>query len=272
MEYELGGTESGQEHLEAADSLALLLGGRDLAFEVHQTRALRATRTGHVEDALQQFAAAESLAPWARDLEVCKMFLNRGTLRLERFDLAGAQRDLERCDARAAGRPELIAMATMARHNLGFLEFLRGNLPAALRLMSEAASIGGGAAEPIALLDRARVLNAAGLIDAADESLDRAAEEFRHGRMFGYLAEAELARAECALITGDYGRVRVLAGAARTRFGRRGNEDWRRRSELVLLGGACATAAAGPGGRCRGTAGRTSSPRLAFPRTRRRPD
>ena len=62
----------------------------------------------------------------------------------------------------------------MARHNLGYLEFLAGNLPLALQLMDEAAAIPTVASLAIAALDKARVLLEAGLSDAADATLLRA--------------------------------------------------------------------------------------------------
>jgi tetratricopeptide (TPR) repeat protein len=237
MEYELSGGRGGRDHLNEAIALSESIGARDLAFVVNQTLALRATRSGLIDEALTHFAAAEALAADATDLDVCKMLVNRGTLQLERLELDSARQDFELCLSRAEGKPHLVTLAMMARHNLGYVEFLAGNLPAALRAMSEAAELGGQASSAVALLDRARVLIAAGLIDAADRTLTEAADQFRHGRMWAYLAEAELARAECALLTGSFGRARALAGSARTRFRRRGNDVWRRRSELTLLAG-----------------------------------
>lgn len=235
MEYELTGGQGGRDHLDEAVAVSASIGARDLAFVVNQTLALRATRSGLVEEALTHFAAAEAFSDDATDLDVCKMLVNRGTLHLERLELASARRDLELCQSRAAGDPSLVTLAAMARHNLGYLEFLAGNLPAALRAMNEAAELGGQASPAVALLDRAQVLIAAGLIDAADATLTDAAHEFRHGRMWAYLAEAELARAECCLLTGRLAQARALAGSARTRFRRRGNTTWRRRSELTLI-------------------------------------
>lgn len=237
MEYELHGGQGGREHLDQAVDVAKAIGARDLAFVVNQTLALRATRGGRIDEALVHFSEAEALVEDATDLDVCKMLVNRGALHLERLELHSAKHDLELCLVRAAGQQELLTLATMARHNLGYVEFLAGNLPAALREMTAAAALGGRAAPAVALLDRARVLIAAGLIDAADLTLSQATQRFRDGRMWAYLAEAELNRAECALLTGDFKRVRSLAGSARNRFRRRGNDAWRRRSELVLLAG-----------------------------------
>ena len=72
--------------------------------------------------------------------------------------------------------------------------------------------------------------------DAADATLLRAEqEEFRRGQLYQELAETELARAECAILAGNLTAARVLAGSARTRFARRGNDRWRRVAELTLL-------------------------------------
>ena len=237
MEYELAGGDGGRTHLDQAVAVAAAIGARDLAFVVNQTLALRATRSGQVEQALGHFADAEALAGDAADLDVCKMLVNRGVLHLERLELGRATRDFEHCLARADDRPELLTMAMMARHNLGYVKFLAGDLPGSLRAMSDAADLGGQAGPAVAWLDRARVLIAAGLIDAAQLTLTEAAQRFRQGRMWAYLAEAELNRAECALLLGDFERARRLAGSARNRFRRRGNDPWRRRAELVLLAG-----------------------------------
>lgn len=237
MEQELSGDGGGQEHLDAALAKSVSLQSDDLTFAVRQARALRALRVGSVDEALAHFATAELLLGSASDLDVCKMLVNRGTLRLEQLDLAGARRDFERCMARAQGDPALEMFGAMARHNLGYVEFVGGNLPAALRLMDEALRWVDQTTVATSLLDRARVLIEAGLTDAADATLREAAEQFRQGRAWASLAETELAGAQLALLTGHFDLVRRLAGAARTRFRRRGNVPWRRRAELVLLAG-----------------------------------
>ena len=223
--------------LEAAAEVAVAVSADDLAFVIHQTLGLQALRSGSTDEALAHFGAAEPLLRSATDLDAAKMLLNRGVVFLERLDLATARRDFARCRDRAAGRPELLTLAMMATHNLGWVEHLAGNQPAALQRMSEAAELGGGAAPAVALLDRARVLLEAGLTDEADATLRWAAEQFRQGRAWASLAETELSGAQLALLTGRFDLARRLAGSARKRFRRRGNEPWRRRAELVLLAG-----------------------------------
>jgi hypothetical protein len=124
-----------------------------------------------------------------------------------------------------------------ALHNLAYLEFLAGDLPLALRGMSEVLQLGDDLPRGIPLLDRARVLAEAGLVQEADGALAEAATIFRRDRLAQDLGEVELERARCALISGDVAGARRLAGRARDRFRRRGNDRWRRAAELVLLQG-----------------------------------
>ena len=101
--------------------------------------------------------------------------------------------------------------------------------------MDQAAAIRSGASLAISALDKSRGLIEAGLSDAADAALLSAEREFRRGRLYHELAETELARAECAILAGNLKAARALAGSARTRFARRGNDRWRRVAELTLL-------------------------------------
>ncbi|HEY0237199.1 MAG TPA: CHAT domain-containing protein [Friedmanniella sp.] len=237
MEYEVGGPARSRPPLDAAQELAVAVQAEDLAFVIHQTLGLQALRSGAIDEALAHFTGAEPLLGSATDLDAAKMLLNRGGVNIERLDLVAARRDFARCLDRTTGHPELLTLTMMATHNLGCVEHLAGNLPAALRRMREAAELGGGAAPAVALLDRARVLIEAGLTDDADVTLREAAEQFRQGRAWASLAETELSAAQVALLTGRFGLARRLAGSARTRFRRRGNDAWRRRAELVLLAG-----------------------------------
>src|SRR5829696_4299264 len=212
-----------------------------VAFAVDNSLALRALRHGAYQEALEHFQAAERHVADASVNDALILYLNRGNLRLQRLELAAARRDLNRCVALAvavdpeASDSRVKSSEFMARHNLGYLEFLAGNLPLALQLMDEAAAIPTVASLAIAALDKARVLLEAGLSDAADATLLRAEQEFRRGRLYQELAETELARAECAILAGNLTAARMLAGSARTRFARRGNDRWRRVAELTLL-------------------------------------
>jgi hypothetical protein len=75
-------------------------------------------------------------------------------------------------------------------------------------------------------VDRAQVLIAAGLFREADEDLAGAAELFRSDGMRQDQAEAELARAQVALVEERWEAARRLAGQARRRFAGRGAATW----------------------------------------------
>ena len=99
-----------------------------------------------------------------------------------------------------------------ARHNLGYLEFLAGNLASALQIMDEVLEIDADVSPAVILLDRARVLIEAGLHRDADQALRAAGELFRADRLFKDVGDVELARAECALLDGQIAAARRLAG------------------------------------------------------------
>ncbi|HET9649055.1 MAG TPA: CHAT domain-containing protein, partial [Microlunatus sp.] len=238
VETELHGRDAGLARLHEAEALATASGDPSLEFAVESALALQLLRRGDHAGALEHFAAAERNVRHAPASEACILYLNRGNLMLQDLQLAAARRDLNRCISLAEddsddGRRRVWQF--MARHNLGYLEFLAGNLPQALRMMDEAAAVPVAVSHGIAALDKARVLIEAGLSDAADRTLREAEAEFRRGRLHHELAETELARAECAVLSGDLRAARALAGSARTRFRRRADDRWRRVAELSLL-------------------------------------
>jgi len=245
VENELRGQDGGaalaQELLAEAHELAQDLHDQSGEFAIDNALALQALRRGDHDQALQRFATAEMHVSHASINDASIFYLNRGNLRMQRLELQAARRDFEKCIAlastlsadRADGRLKISQF--MARHNLGYVEFLAGNLPLALEMMDAAAAIPAGASLAIAALDKAQVLIEAGLSDAADAVLIDAEQEFRRGGLGLELAETELARAECAILSGDLKAARALAASARTRSARRGNHRLRRVAELTLL-------------------------------------
>ena len=207
-------------------------GTDDLLAYVHSQRALLLFRGGRFAGAVDEFAvAAEHVAP---GIDRCRLLINRGALHVEMGALDLARTDLEEAVAlpgtSATGPVERIAL-----HNLGCLEFFAGDLPLALRIIDEGIVMDEDTQIGIALLDRSRVLLAAGLHTEADESLATAARQLSRDRAWQDVGEVELTRAEVALLSGDTDEARLLAGKARDRFRRHGNARWRRAGELVLL-------------------------------------
>jgi tetratricopeptide (TPR) repeat protein len=191
-------------------------------------------RSRALDAALAEFTAAFALFDHAGPRDQCVILLNRGTTYLYLGQLAKARTDLARAAERARSIDDRIR-EFKARHNLGYVEFIAGNLPLALSVMQDALNLNAPMSRGVAMLDRARVLMEAGLTRDADATLAVAGQIFAAEGRRHELGESLLARGECALIAGDVRSARALAGAARDRFRRAGNAGWRRGAELILL-------------------------------------
>ena len=191
-------------------------------------------RAGDTERALGSLDAAVARIDGAEPLDGCVVLLNRGTLHLDRGDVARARADLQACAERAAAIGDE-AMAFKARHNLGYAEFVAGDLPRALQTMARAAEHPGGVRSGIPLLDRAQVLLEAGLVTEADETLSQAGELFAEQRLALDLAQVELARSACALLLHRPEAALRWARQARRRLARRNNAPWLARADLAEL-------------------------------------
>ena len=245
-EFQLVGLAAALSRLQAAERAVTTTDLSPLQVSLHNQRGLFLFKVGQLDDALREFDTAESFFPQAPVIERCRVLLNRGSVNLDRGSVAAARAALTQC-ADLATAADLPLFRLKAMHNLGYLEFLVGDLPGALRLMAEAFRMDPTVSPGIALLGRARVLAEAGLARESDDVLAEAATIFRRDRLAQDLGEAELDRARCALISGDVAQARRFAGRARDRFRRRGNDAWRRSAELVLLQGDLA--AGRPGSR-----------------------
>ena len=231
-EVETRSIDAGLERMALASRWAAGDGTDDLLAYVHSQRALLLFRGGRFTAAVDEFAvAAEHVAP---GIDRCRLLINRGALHVEMGALDLARTDLEEAVALARDLGDR-AGERIALHNLGCLEFFAGDLPLALRIIDEGIVMDEDTQIGIALLDRSRVLLAAGLHTEADESLATAARQLSRDRAWQDVGEVELTRAEVALLSGDTDEARLLAGKARDRFRRHGNARWRRAGELVLL-------------------------------------
>ena len=135
-------------------------------------------------------------------------------------------------DAVALGFPDL---AVAAVHNRGRLQMLLGNLPRALALMEQARALGGDLLPPAAVLDLARVLSEAGLVDQAMETLEEGEQAAKAGGIAHDVAEADLERARLALLRHEHADARQLAARAERRFVRGKETAWAVRAALLRL-------------------------------------
>jgi tetratricopeptide (TPR) repeat protein len=232
-ESELSGLEAGLAVLAEAESYAA---DPSIAVLVRSQRGALAIRAGDLQGALAEYAGARELIAHAEPFDRCVILVNEATLHLYLGDLRAARSVFQEAIDFTAAHGMLRERAK-ALHNLGYVEYLAGNLPTALRQMDEAAASSPDLPEGIPLLDRARVLTEAGLVREADFALAGAAEIFRRDRLAQDLAEVELERANAALTGGDVAAGRRFAARARDRFRRRGIDRWRRSAELLLLQG-----------------------------------
>ncbi|MDQ1646560.1 MAG: hypothetical protein QOJ50_2744, partial [Cryptosporangiaceae bacterium] len=186
-------------------------------------RGLLLLRTGQAPDALREFDGAVALLRGgAEPRELARILLNRSVVHLLAGRIAAARTDLRRCAALAV-RDGDARIAAKASHNLGYLAFLAGDLPGALRAFDTVAAayaIHAPAVLPVLALDKARTLLAAGLYRYADAELAAALAEFRRHRLSQDHAEALLARAGTALLAGRPAAARQWARQARARFAR----------------------------------------------------
>lgn len=195
---------------------------------VASQRGLVYMRAGRSSESLAGFDAALRLLGEADPEDVCRALLNRGILHLQRGALALARADSAAC-VDVAERHGFDLMKAKASHNLGYLSMLAGDLPRALREMDAVTHVLGGQSAMFAAVyhvDRAQVLLAAGLFREADEDLGRAAELFDAAHVPQDQAEAELARAQVALVEERWNEARQLAHRARRRFLARGAQSW----------------------------------------------
>ena len=222
------------ELVDAAESLAHAIDASALLASARGQKALVLLRSGDTEAARRAFDTAAELVDHMEPRDRAIVMLNRGVLWLERSDLPRAQADLTD-SARFAGEAGDGRLESMARHNLGYVDFLAGHIPRALAAYESAARTWPDEPHPAMQLDHARALREAGLLSDADSVLAEVMQRTRGLRLFQDLGETELVRAECALAEGDARRARTMAGSARRRFARRGNLRWQRKAELLVL-------------------------------------
>ncbi|MEU3272599.1 CHAT domain-containing protein [Saccharomonospora sp. NPDC006951] len=243
-EAEIGPPSGGLAHLDKARRVLARLpehGERTmLEAVVGLQRALLLWRTGRPSEALRLFdASIPVLAGDTSDggLLLTKSLLNRAQINADLGNLDAASRDFDQAIALAAEHDQP-RLEGKARHGLGDLAQLVGDIPVALRHYEEAAEILGSVAPgwlARVRLDQARALLVAGLAEEAARQLDEALPELRGNRVIQDLAEAEVARAAAALLEGDFALARRLAVAARRRFLRRGNLPWAEVAALARL-------------------------------------
>lgn len=232
--HELGRTEESLEILVHAEELA---SRRDLGALTVLTRAQQGVlllREGLIPAAVRQLDRAAQLLDEAPPSDQAKIMLNRG----EAHHLLGAIRPAiaDFSAAVALGRQYGLAELTFAaQHNLGFMQYLAGDLPRSLELMGTVDEAPSDHFKGVVGIDRAKVLLGAGLVAEAEATLVEACAALERTELVPLLAEAELTRAEGALLAERPELARELAERATARLRPRDNRRSTARSELVEL-------------------------------------
>ena len=129
-------------------------------------RGLFLSRIGENEAAIEQYDAAIAVLRERAEPEVlARALLNRGNLHMSNARLTLVRADLRRC-IEVATRQNFMRIVPIAKHSLGYLDFLAGDLPAALGTYSAVAreyAVVKPGLLPVLGLDRARALIVAGL-------------------------------------------------------------------------------------------------------------
>jgi tetratricopeptide (TPR) repeat protein len=198
-------------------------------------RALLLKRGGRDDLALRQYSEAIGLLT-AREpsVDLVKALNNRSALYLDQGDVRSARADLRRC-AQLAEKLGLTLGAAIVRANLGCLDVLAGDLPAALRTFGQVHTeyevLAPGRLAPLRI-ERARALVAAGLFGEADRELAEALAGADQQALSHHYADALQVRAEAALLAGRPVAAGVWARHSRQRFLDRDNA---RRAVLARL-------------------------------------
>ncbi|MDQ7993728.1 MAG: tetratricopeptide repeat protein, partial [Propionicimonas sp.] len=223
------GDPSGAERL-CRDALAVDGVSPATAAILHGQLGLLAVGRGELETAvvwLDKAIAGIGDDPVHRN----SMYLNRSVAHMQSGRFRQARADLERAAADFAlvGNEQDVAMA---RHNLGYVALLEGDLVAALEDMSAARAVmqaGSAVNTAIGDLDRAEVLRDAGLTTEAEQTLERVARTFGAHRMRQARGEAEFNLAR-SLLAHDPARAATVAAAAARRFRSLHSRSWAARS------------------------------------------
>ncbi len=233
-QHELGHAAAATQALEDAERLAAYAGPSSLQVLIDAQRGAMLLREGRLTDALEHLDLAVTSLAEAPEIDQCKIMLNRGDANGLIGNIAAAKAD----SARALELAQAYGLRTLAfygTHNLGLFEFLSGNLPRALELMPSIEEASSDFERGVVGLDRARVLLNAGLVSEADRSLVEACTALSRTELVQFLAEAELIRAEVALLADNPQLAQTVSHAAVARLRPRNNHRATALGELVKL-------------------------------------
>ncbi|WP_239066232.1 CHAT domain-containing protein [Microbacterium hibisci] len=203
------------------------------------TVALLAGQMGSIMEQAGRLADADrmlgrAIATVSDPVQQANLLVNRSLVAIQLRRLDAAASDAEAA-ARAYTAQGMAVDAAEARHNLGYIDLLRGDIVGALQSMQSARPILAGV--PFAAMidvDRAEVYRDAGLTRRAEAILSEVAAALGRRRMTRAQGEAEYSLAR-SLLPHDPGRAALVAARAARRFRRLGNDTWALRADALRL-------------------------------------
>lgn len=205
-----------------------------------RARAQRADilhQIGRLEQAQVEYLVVVPMLRRAGDvLNLQRTLVNRGILHTERHAFAAAEKDLLEADQLARGLGRHLAVGIIAE-NLGYLETLRGDVPAALAYLDRAErTIGahGGQLGPV-FMDRSELLLSVGAAAEAQDAAERAVLAFERERRGLMIPGARLLLAQAALLARDWPSALEHARLARREFNRQRRSEWAELARLLVV-------------------------------------
>jgi tetratricopeptide (TPR) repeat protein len=213
--------------LRDAETAAANMQGVDRARALAQ-QALILQRAGHLDQALAVYSAAlpalrrHGDRPWEARLRN-----NRAILHAFQGHLGRARADITQAADLWAALQKTRALAG-TQLNLGVIEGMHGNIPAALAAIDRGTDECRKGGWPMAtlLIEKAEVLLSAGLTDEALATITVVVADLSRDRQTADLAEAELLLARTQLASGLPGLASESAATARRGFARQQRPGW----------------------------------------------
>lgn len=223
--FERHGIDPAMTLLDEADALVPGREGEGVRTLALVQRAGLLARCGEWDVAVDLLARVTADNRWLTPRQLASVHLNRATARQYLGDHARCERDLRTTLdlATAAGAPDI---EFKARHNLGYTQFLTGDVPGALRAMGEADRMDVEVVRATAKRDFARVLINSGLTDEAAPLLQEALEIATEHRLVQDVGETLVDIARLDLLRGRPESAGAAASRAARIFRRRGADGW----------------------------------------------
>ena len=201
---------------------------------IYAQRGAMLLREGRITEAVAELDHAVELLDQAAPEDQCKILINRGELHTMLGNIAAARADTARA-LELAEQHGLDKLRFGATHNLGMLEYFAGRLPSALARIPPVEAAHTDFERGVVGMERSKVLLSAGLVSEADRALVDACAALARTEMVQFLAEAELTRAEVALLADDPKLAQQVSRAAVNRLRPRSNLRAIALGELVKL-------------------------------------